>query len=77
MQQACPSQQVPSNAPTDHVSFPPFIAANAACCAAQGWDPDCWHAQVKAAAAAVAPLPFYLTEYNVGCCLGYPQHDTS
>ena len=48
-----------------------------ACPSQQGWDPSCWHTQVKAAAAAVAPLPFLLTEYNVGCCLGYPQHDTS
>jgi xylan 1,4-beta-xylosidase len=22
-------------------------------------------------------LPFLLTEYNVGCCLGYPQHETA
>ena len=43
----------------------------------QGWDPSCWHTQVKAAAAAVAPLPFLLTEYNVGCCLDFSQHDTS
>lgn len=48
-----------------------------ACPSQQDWDPSCWHTQVKAAAAAVAPLPFLLTEYNVGCCLGYPQHDTS
>ena len=48
-----------------------------ACPSQQDWDPSCWNTQVKAAAAAVAPLPFLLTEYNVGCCLGYPQHDTS
>ena len=48
-----------------------------ACPSKQGWDPNCWHTQVKAAAASVAPLPFLLTEYNVGCCLGYPQHETA
>ena len=48
-----------------------------ACPSKQDWDPNCWHKQVKAAASSVAPLPFLLTEYNVGCCLGYAQHETS
>eukprot|EP00937_MAST-01D_sp_MAST-1D-sp2_P005125 g5125.t1 len=43
-----------------------------------GWTPDCLFDHVKAARAAVpAALPLYLTEYNVGCCLGYAQHDTA
>jgi hypothetical protein len=33
---------------------------------------------VKAARASVPDdVPFYLTEYNVGCCIGYQGHDTS
>ena len=30
---------------------------------------------MAAARASVAADRFYLTEYNVGCCLGYPLHD--
>jgi xylan 1,4-beta-xylosidase len=45
---------------------------------AGGWSPDCFTEHVKAARASLpASTPFYLTEYNVGCCLGYSQHDTS
>lgn len=28
-------------------------------------------------AAIPADVPFYLTEYNAGCCIGYFQHDTA
>jgi xylan 1,4-beta-xylosidase len=33
--------------------------------------------QVRDSRAQVADHPFYLTEYNVGCCLGYQSHDNS
>ena len=43
-----------------------------------GWSPDCFTEHVKAARSSLPnTTPFYLTEYNVGCCLGYSQHDTS
>ena len=42
----------------------------------EDWDPDCFSRDVLASRASVAAHPFYLTEYNVGCCLGYSQHDT-
>jgi xylan 1,4-beta-xylosidase len=42
-----------------------------------GWDPDCLTNNVKEARQSVADYPFFMTEYNVGCCLGYSQHDTS
>ena len=45
------------------------------CPSGAAWDPDCFGDQVAAARAAVASDRFYLTEYNVGCCLGYPLHD--
>jgi hypothetical protein len=32
---------------------------------------------VKASRDTVPHTTFYLTETNVGCCLGYSQHDTS
>ena len=42
------------------------------------WDPECFANGVLASRRAVAPTtPFYLTEYNVGCCLGYEGHDVS
>ena len=44
----------------------------------KGWSPDCFSDHVKAARALLpANTPFYMTEYNVGCCLGYKQHDTA
>jgi len=39
------------------------------------WDPDCWANGVKASRESVASKPFYITEFNVGCCLGYAEHD--
>ena len=42
------------------------------------WDPSCFARDVLAARARVPrSVPFYLTEYNVGCCLGYVGHDVS
>ena len=41
------------------------------------WNPRCLTEHVTAVRKTVAEHPFYLTEYNVGCCLGYSQHDTS
>jgi xylan 1,4-beta-xylosidase len=40
-------------------------------------DPDCFMKGVKASRDTVPNTTFYLTETNVGCCLGYSQHDTS
>jgi len=41
------------------------------------WDPDCFTNNVlKSRHSVPESTPFYLTEYNVGCCLGYKQHDT-
>ena len=34
------------------------------------WNPSCLTEHVTAARQSVADHPFYLTEYNVGCCLG-------
>jgi xylan 1,4-beta-xylosidase len=41
-----------------------------ACPHGADWDPTCFSTQVKAARNLVANDAFYLTEYNVGCCLG-------
>lgn len=42
------------------------------------WNPDGLANHVKAARASIPHnTPFYLTEYNVGCCIGYNGHDTS
>jgi xylan 1,4-beta-xylosidase len=41
------------------------------------WNPSGMADHVKAARASVPGKPFYLTEYNVGCCVGYQGHDTS
>ena len=41
------------------------------------WDPDCFSRDVLKARASVGSVAFYLTEYNVGCCLGYVGHDVS
>jgi xylan 1,4-beta-xylosidase len=43
------------------------------------WGPSCLSTDVRAAQKLVAEagVPFYLTEYNVGCCIGYPQHDVA
>ena len=42
------------------------------------WGPDCLTNAVKALRKEVDPkIPLFITEYNVGCCLGYSQHDTS
>ena len=44
----------------------------------KNWGPDCFNDNVKKLRASVDPkIPLYITEYNVGCCLGYKQHDTS
>lgn len=40
------------------------------------WDPECFTNNVLASRDSVADYPYYLTEYNVGCCLGWSQHDT-
>ena len=48
------------------------------CPRGEQWGPDCLPAKVKALRATIdAKIPLLLTEYNVGCCLGYAQHDTS
>ena len=47
------------------------------CPRGDAWDPTCFARQVLAAKDSIAPIPFYLTEYNVGCCLGYSSHDVA
>lgn len=47
------------------------------CPTGAAWDPDCFARDVRAARRTVAGVPFLLTEYNVGCCLGYAGHDVS
>ena len=42
------------------------------------WDPDCFSNDVLRSRRSIpSTIPFYLTEYNVGCCLGYSGHDYS
>ena len=48
-----------------------------ACPRSAAWDPGCFARQVRESRALVADHPFYLTEYNVGCCLGYESHDNA
>lgn len=48
------------------------------CAGGDRWDPGCFGQQMRATRAAIpASVPFYLTEYNSGCCIGYFQHDTA
>ena len=48
-----------------------------ACPHGKAWDPSCFARQVLERRTLVADHKFYLTEYNVGCCLGYASHDTA
>lgn len=42
------------------------------------WGPDCLPSKVKELRAKIdTKIPLLITEYNVGCCLNYQQHDTS
>ena len=46
------------------------------CPKGSAWDPDCFARDVLRVRRTVPrSLPFLLTEYNVGCCLGYAGHD--
>jgi xylan 1,4-beta-xylosidase len=51
------------------------------CPSGTDWGPDCLPRRVRALKQklsqhpASATVPFYLTEYNAGCGVGYPQHD--
>jgi xylan 1,4-beta-xylosidase len=47
-----------------------------ACPSGAAWDPTCYSKQVISSRNTVE-VPFFLTEYNVGCCLGFQQHDDS
>jgi xylan 1,4-beta-xylosidase len=66
----CGKRGAPFDFVTTH-SYPSDV-----CPHGDDWDPDCFFTNVLAARATVAAQKFLLTEYNVGCCLGYPQHDT-
>jgi len=61
--------------PYDFVSTHHYPTDDNSCPKGDEWDPDCFSRQVLASRASVAPVAFYLTEYNVGCCLGYVGHD--
>eukprot|EP00036_Acanthoecidae_sp_10tr_P004927 CAMPEP_0182928404 /NCGR_PEP_ID=MMETSP0105_2-20130417/15568_1 /TAXON_ID=81532 ORGANISM="Acanthoeca-like sp., Strain 10tr" /NCGR_SAMPLE_ID=MMETSP0105_2 /ASSEMBLY_ACC=CAM_ASM_000205 /LENGTH=645 /DNA_ID=CAMNT_0025066407 /DNA_START=9 /DNA_END=1946 /DNA_ORIENTATION=+ len=63
------------NLPFDFVSTHHY-PSDPACPRGDNWDPTCFTRDVRAARNSVAGYPFFLTEYNVGCCLGYNQHDT-
>lgn len=48
------------------------------CAQGNGWDPACFANQMhKYRAEIPKAVPLYITEYNVGCCIPYYQHDTS
>ena len=65
-----------ANLPFDFVSTHHY-PSDPMCPSDHAWNPDCFANNVLAARASIpADVPFWLTEYNVGCCLGYPQHDT-
>lgn len=66
---------VAAKAPFDFVSTHHY-PSDPTCPHGDNWDPDCFANNVLRSRATVADTPFYLTEYNVGCCLGYSQHDT-
>eukprot|EP00947_MAST-08B_sp_MAST-8B-sp1_P006098 g6098.t1 len=63
-------------APYDFVSTHMY-PTDPQCGQGDNWGPDCLPDAVKKAHAftAKAGVPLYLTEYNVGCCIGYKQHD--
>jgi hypothetical protein len=63
-------------APFDFVSSHMY-PTDPQCPTGENWGPDCLPDHVKAAAKVVEQTgaDFYLTEYNVGCCIGYQQHD--
>lgn len=63
-------------APFDFVSSHMY-PTDPQCPTGENWGPDCLPDNVKAAKKIVEATgaDFYLTEYNVGCCIGYPQHD--
>merc|ERR1719440_104461 len=48
-------------------------------CPRSSWGPDCLPDHVKALRQNISKrgVPLFLTEYNVGCCIGYNQHDNS
>ena len=64
--------------PTDRQTCPSAMQGGA------GWDPSCFQNSVTVARtklAALTDVPLFLTEYNVGCCMGYAHaanpHDTA
>eukprot|EP00039_Didymoeca_costata_P029987 m.27424 g.27424 ORF g.27424 m.27424 type:complete len:526 (-) comp7894_c0_seq3:160-1737(-) len=63
------------DAPFDFVSTHHY-PSDPSCPKGENWDPDCFANNVLASRQSVAQEKFFLTEYNVGCCLGYSQHDT-
>lgn len=63
-----------SGLPVDFISTHHY-PSDPGCPRGEQWDPDCFTRNVLKARASVPNHTFYLTEYNVGCCLGWPQHD--
>ena len=69
---ACKAEDIPF----DFVSTHHYPTDN--CPTGADWDPDCFSDGVlKSRGTVSASTPFYLTEYNVGCCLGYVGHDVA
>ena len=64
------------NAPFDFISTHMY-PTDPMCPTKASWGPDCLSSHVKAAKKLIedANVPLYLTEYNVGCCIGYQLHD--
>jgi len=63
-------------APFDFVSTH-IYPTDPECPTGENWGPECLPSRVKALRAALDPaVPLFITEYNVGCCIGYHQHDT-
>jgi len=70
--QQCKDNKIPFDFVSTH-----HYPSDPACPKKDMWDPTCFSRNVRDSRKSVADYPFYLTEYNVGCCLGYSQHDTT
>jgi len=68
------------SSPFDFVSTHMYPTDDSLCDQHDNWNPDCLPFRVTQTREALYEISketdFYLTEYNVGCCIGYPQHDT-
>ena len=77
-------QATAMNLPFDFVSTHMY-PTDPQCPTGKDWGPDCLPRNVRALKENLlnipsfkkSNVPLYLTEYNAGCGVGYPQHDTS